>query len=95
MCATHRTCAILWAFREKYKLWGSSSYGLLQSPVTSSRLGPSICLSTLFSNTLCLCCSLSVRDQVPDPYRQNCSSAHFKLYVFSKKLGGKRFWTKC
>jgi hypothetical protein len=33
-------------------------------PVTSSLLGPNILLRTLFSNTLSLCSSLSVRDQV-------------------------------
>jgi hypothetical protein len=36
----------------------------LQPPVTSSLLGPNILLSTLFSNTLNLCPSLNVRDQV-------------------------------
>jgi hypothetical protein len=32
-------------------------------------LGPNILLSTLFSNTLSLCSSLNVRDQVSHPYR--------------------------
>jgi hypothetical protein len=32
-------------------------------------LGPNILLSTLFSNTPSLCCSLSVRDQVSHPYK--------------------------
>jgi hypothetical protein len=32
-------------------------------------LGPNILLSTLFSNTLGLCSSLSVRDQVSHPYK--------------------------
>jgi hypothetical protein len=41
---------------------------LLHSPVTSSLLGPNIPLSTLFSNTLSLRSSLSVRDQVSHPY---------------------------
>jgi hypothetical protein len=41
----------------------------LHSPVTSSLFGPNILLSTLFSNTLSLCFSLHVRDQVSDPYR--------------------------
>jgi hypothetical protein len=36
----------------------------LHSPVTSSLLGSNILLRTLFSNTLSLCSSLSVRDQV-------------------------------
>jgi hypothetical protein len=41
----------------------------LQPPVTSSLFGPSILLNTLFSNTLSLCSSLNVRDQVSHPYR--------------------------
>jgi polysaccharide pyruvyl transferase WcaK-like protein len=32
-------------------------------------IGPNILLSTLFSNTLSLCSSLNVRDQVSHPYR--------------------------
>jgi hypothetical protein len=40
---------------------------LLHSLVTSSLLGPNILLSTLFSNTLSLCSSLSVRDQDSHP----------------------------
>jgi hypothetical protein len=42
---------------------------LLHSPVASSLLGPNILLSTLFSNTLSLCSSLNVRDQVSHPYK--------------------------
>jgi hypothetical protein len=41
----------------------------LQPPVTSSLFGPNILLSALFSNTLSLCSSLNVRDQVSHPYR--------------------------
>jgi hypothetical protein len=37
------------------------------SPVTSSLLGPNILLRTLFSNTISLCFSLSVRYQVSHP----------------------------
>jgi hypothetical protein len=36
----------------------------LHSPITSSLLGPNILLSTLFSNTLSLCSSLNIRDQM-------------------------------
>jgi hypothetical protein len=38
-------------------------------PFTSSLFGPTIFLSTLFSNTLSLCSLLNVRDQVLHPYR--------------------------
>jgi hypothetical protein len=54
---------------DEYKLWSSSLCNFLHSPVTSSLLGPNILLRTLFSNTLSLCSSLSVRDQVPHPYK--------------------------
>jgi hypothetical protein len=43
----------------------------LHSPVTSALVGPNILLSTLCSNTLILCSSLNVRDQVPHPYKTN------------------------
>jgi hypothetical protein len=49
-------------FGDEYR---SSLCSLLHSPVTPSLLRPNIPLSTLFSNTLSLCSSLSVRDQVP------------------------------
>jgi hypothetical protein len=39
------------------------------SILTWSLIGPNILLSTLFSNTLSLCSSLNVRDQVSHPYR--------------------------
>jgi hypothetical protein len=50
-------------FGDEYRSLSSSLCSLLQSPVASSLLGPNILLSTLFSNTLSLCSSLSVRDQ--------------------------------
>ena len=71
-CPTHLillnfiTCTIL---GEEY---GSLSYSLcnfLHSPVTPSLLGPNILLNTLFSNTLSLCSSLNVSNQVSHPYK--------------------------
>jgi hypothetical protein len=41
----------------------------LHSPVASSFFGPNILFRTLFSNTLSLCSSLSLRDQVSHPYK--------------------------
>ena len=46
----------------------SSLCSFLHSPVTSSLLDSNISLSTLFSNTIILRCSLSVRDHVSYPY---------------------------
>src|SRR5215468_3502648 len=56
-------------FGDEYRSLSSSLCSLLHSPVASSRLGPNILLSTLFSNTLSLCSSLSVKDQVSHPYK--------------------------
>ena len=42
---------------------------VVSCPVTSSVLRPNIFFSTLFSNTLNLCSSLIVRDQVSQPYK--------------------------
>jgi hypothetical protein len=51
-------------FDEEYKLCSYSLCSLFHSPVTSSLFGWNILLSTLFSNTLSVCPSLNVRDQV-------------------------------
>jgi hypothetical protein len=47
---------------------------LLHSPVTSSLLGPSIFLRTLFWNTISLCFSLGVSDQVSHSQIIRCNS---------------------
>src|SRR5215471_7200925 len=71
-CPTHlirldlTTCTIL---GEEYRSFSSSLCNFLHSPVTSSLLGPNILLNTLFSNTLSLCPSLNVSDQVSYPYK--------------------------
>ena len=48
----------------QYRSLNSSFYSFIHSPVTSSLLGPNILLSTLFSNTLRLCSSLSLRHNI-------------------------------
>jgi len=66
---THLNLIIQTISGEKYISLSSSSSSFLHSPVTSSLLGPNILLNTLFSNTLSLCSSLSVSDQVSHPHK--------------------------
>jgi hypothetical protein len=54
---------------DEYKLWSSPLCNFLYSPVTSSLLGQDILLNTPFSNTLSVCSSLNVTDQVSHPYK--------------------------
>ena len=54
---------------KEYRSLSSLLCSFLHSPVPSSLLGPNILLSTVFSNTLNLCSSLSVNDQVSHPYK--------------------------
>jgi hypothetical protein len=75
-------------FGDETSSLNSSLCSLLHSCVASSLLGANILLSTLFSNTLSLCSSRSVRDQVSHPYKttgkissawvgcNNCNNRH-------------------
>jgi hypothetical protein len=68
-------------FGGEYRSLSSSLCSLLHSPVTSSLLGPNILLSTLFWNTLGLCSSLSVRDQVSHPYKATGKTTVHSVYI--------------
>jgi hypothetical protein len=76
LCRMHATCfshlnlpdlIVIIIFGEQYKFWSSSVCSFLQ-PLSLHLFGPNI-LSILFSNTLSLCSSHNVRDQVSRPYR--------------------------
>jgi hypothetical protein len=56
-------------FGDEYGLWSSSLCNFLQFHATSCLLGPNILLSNWFSNTLNLCSSLHIRDQVSHLYK--------------------------
>jgi hypothetical protein len=76
-------------FGEVCKWWSSFLCSLLQRPPTSSHLGPNIVLSTLFSDTLNLCSSLNVRDQVSDRYKTKV-----KIKFLERRREHKGFWTE-
>jgi hypothetical protein len=65
---TSFTWSFLLIFSEEYMSWSSPFCSFLQPPVTSSLFGPNILHSILFSNTLSVCTSLNVTDQVSYPY---------------------------
>jgi hypothetical protein len=65
----HLDIICLMIYGDEYILQSFSLYNFLHSLLTSSLLGPNIPLRTQFSNTLSLCSSLSVRDQVSHPYK--------------------------
>jgi len=82
-CPTHQIFNLitLIIFGEATKLWNSSLCSLLHPPTTSSLLAQ-ILLSTLFSNTLNLCSSLSVRDQDSQPYKRRGTIAVLCIFIF-------------
>jgi hypothetical protein len=59
-------------FGEEYRAQSSLLCSLQHSLITSSLLGPNILLSTLFLKTLNLHSSLSVSDQLSQPYKTTC-----------------------
>jgi len=84
-CPTHLTLDFITrtVLGEQYRSLSSSLFSFLNSPVTSSLLGPNI-LNTLFSDTLSLRFSLGVSDLVPyskllfrerhDKFKASCQS---------------------
>jgi hypothetical protein len=67
----------------------TSLCSLLHPPAPSSLSGPNILLSTLFSNTLSLCSSLILRDQV------SLWFCVFNLFKFLKRGRDDKRLTEC
>jgi uncharacterized protein YhhL (DUF1145 family) len=82
----------LWSLQ----VWGSTLCSLLQPPATSYSLGSNILLTTLLSNTLSLCSSLSVRDQVSHSFKTTGKIRVLDILIFKIlewRREDKRFWT--
>src|SRR5215468_6038179 len=81
----------------EYRSFSSSLCNFLHSPVTSSLLGPNNLLNTLYSNTLSLCSSLNVSDQVSHPYKTMGRIIVLYILIFKfldSNLEDKRFCTE-
>jgi len=75
-------------FGEVYNSCNLSLCNLHQSPATSSTFGPNLLLSYLFPSTLDLFSSLSMRYQIPHPYKTTGKIMVFNILIF--KLSGRR-----
>ena len=69
-------------FGGEQRTLSSSLCSFLQSPVILPQLGPNILLSTLFSNSLSLCSSLNVSDQVSHPYKTTDKATVLYIVIF-------------
>ena len=82
---------------EEYKSFNSSLCNLLNSPVTSSILGPNILLNTMFSNTISFLSFRNVNDQVSHPYKTTGKIIVLYIFIFKyfdSNLEDKRFCTE-
>ena len=79
---------------EQCRSLSSSLCSFLHSPLTSSLLDPNILLNTLFSNTLSLCSSLNMSDQVSHPYKITCKIiiVYFLIFILSHSIQHSPSW---
>ena len=72
-------------------------YAVFSNPATLFLLDPNIFLSTLYSDTVSLCSSLNVTDQVAHPYKTRKIRVLYIFTVLDSKLEDPRFcneWQK-
>jgi hypothetical protein len=83
---------ILIILGEEYKLRNSSLCSFLQPPFTSSLSHPNVLFSTRFSNTLSLCTSLKVIDQVSHLYKTTGKIIvlYSNFYVFRQQTSRQK-----
>jgi hypothetical protein len=81
-------------FGAVYKLRSSLLCGLLQPPTTSSLLGPNICFSTLFSDSLSLCSSFNVGDKVSHHTKKSKIIVFYILEVFTEETGRQNIFNR-
>jgi hypothetical protein len=72
----------------------ASPYIVFSTPVTSSILGPNTFLSTLFSYTLSLSSSLTVKDQVSQHKEKYILLCMLNFMFLSIRQESKSFWTE-
>jgi hypothetical protein len=75
---------------EEYRSFSSSLCSFQHSPVTSSLFGPNILLNNLFSYTLILRSSLSVSDQVSQPYKTIGKSIVLCILIFKFLIANRK-----
>jgi hypothetical protein len=68
---------------EECELWSSSLRNFSQCAVTLSLFGPNILLSSLICNTLSLCSSLNIGNQVLHPRRTTCKIVVVYIQIIS------------
>ena len=87
-CSAHLIILDLFTliFPEECRLWNFSLFSLLHYPVTVFLLGSHIFLNVLFSNTLNLCFTVNIGDQVSNQYenRQRYSFSKINLYFWTR-----------
>jgi hypothetical protein len=88
---------ILIILAEEYNSCSRLIWRFLLPPVILFLFGPNTVLSTLLSNTLSLCSSVNIRDQVSHPYRKKHKIIDLYILIFKfleSRLEERRFWTE-